>query len=298
MPPSDAFAAARPRLLKLAYRMLGSAAEAEDAVQDAYIRWHGTDRAAVREPAAWLTTVVTRLCVDRLRAARTVREHYVGPWLPEPVLTGPATPRERLELAEGLTMALLVVMEALTPAERAAFILREAFDYDYADIAAVLETTEVNARQLVSRARRQVDTDAVRQRAPAGVAARLAAAFRTAAETGRMDKLEQLLHADVVARSDGGGHVKAARNPILGRDKVSRFVLGLMGKAGPDIEMRPAVVLGGPGFIGMAAGRIFSVVSLTTREGSVSAIDIILNPDKLKRILGDGRSGADTHGVT
>lgn len=281
----DAFAAARPRLLKLAYRMLGSAVEAEDVVQDAFVRWHGADRTTIREPAAWLTTVVTRLAVDRLRAARTMRNHYVGPWLPEPVLAEPQTPRERLELAEGLTMALLVVMEALSPSERAAFILREAFDYDYADIAAVLETSQANARQLVSRARRQVNLDAVRQRAPAGIAARLAVAFRTAAETGDLTQLEALLHADVVARSDGGGLVKAARNPILGREKVIRFVLGLMAKAWPGVAIRPAIVLGGPGLVGTRDGQPASVVSLTTRDDRIVAIDIIVNPDKLARIL-------------
>jgi RNA polymerase sigma-70 factor (ECF subfamily) len=279
--PTGTFEDERLRLTSLGYRMLGSVTEAEDAVQDCWLRWQGVDQVDIRTPAAWLTTAMTRLCIDRLRAAKTVRETYVGPWLPEPLLATDDPPPDRVELAEGLTMALLIVMETLTPAERAAFILREAFDYDYDDIAGVLDSSVVNARKLVSRARARVEDGAPREVPEPDIAIRLAAAFGQASAQGDMTALEALLHEDVLLRSDGGGKVAAALNPIYGRDKVIRFLIGLERKAEGALSLNLATVNDGPGFVIRQGESTHAVVSLTTREGRISNIDIVRNPQKL-----------------
>lgn len=279
----EVFEAERPRLISIGYRMLGSITEAEDAVQDCWLRWQGMDPTAIRTPAAWLTTAMTRLCIDRLRAAKTVRESYVGPWLPEPVVVTEDPPTDRAELAEGLTMALLIVMETLTPAERAAFILREAFDYDYDAIAHVLDSSAVNARKLVSRARARVEDGAPRETPEPDIAIRLATAFGQAAGQGDLAALEALLHEDVLLRSDGGGKVLAALNPIYGRDRVIRFLLGLEKKAAGALSLDFATVNGGPGFVLMAGEQTYAVVSVTTRQGRVSNLDLVLNPEKIAR---------------
>lgn len=278
---TEFFEAERGRLISIGYRMLGSVTEAEDAVQDCWLRWQGVDQAAVRTPGAWLTTAMTRLCIDRLRAAKTVREAYVGPWLPEPVVVTEEPAPDRAELAEGLTMALLIVMETLTPAERAAFILREAFDYDYDAIAGVLDSTAVNARKLVSRARSRVEDGAPRETPEPDIAIRLATAFGQAAERGDMAALENLLHEDVMLRSDGGGKVYAALNPIYGREKVIRFLLGVDKKSPGPLSIELASVNSCPGFVIRHGDGIYAVVSLTARDGRISNIDLVRNPEKL-----------------
>lgn len=284
MPMTDAtaiFEAERRRLAAIGYRMLGSVSEAEDALQDCWLRWQGAARSGIRSPGAWLTTAMTRLCIDRLRAAKTVRETYVGPWLPEPVVVTEDPPSDRAELAEGLTMALLIVMETLSPAERAAYILREAFDYEYDEIAGVLDVSAVNARKLVSRARARVEDGAPRERPSPDLAVRLASAFGKAAAEGDMGPLEALLHEDAMLRSDGGGKVLAALNPIYGRDKVIRFLLGLERKAAGALSLEIATVNGGPGYRLMLGRQIYAIVSLTVRDGLVTNLDMVLNPEKL-----------------
>lgn len=281
--PVEVFEGERGRLISIGYRMLGSVTEAEDAVQDCWLRWQGVDKDSVRTPAAWLTTAMTRLCIDRLRAAKTIRETYVGPWLPEPVVVTEDPSPDRAEMAEGLTMALLIVMETLSPSERAAFILREAFDYDYDAIAGVLDSSVVNARKLVSRARARVEDGAPRETPEPDIAIRLAAAFGQAAGQGDMTALEALLHEDVLLRSDGGGKVLAALNPIYGRDKVIRFLLGLEKKAAGSLSLGFATVNGGPGFIIRNGDKVHAVASLTTDRGRISNIDIVRNPEKLCR---------------
>lgn len=276
----DLFEAERSRLMSIGYRMLGSVMESEDAVQDCWLRWQAVDWRVIRSPGAWLTTAMTRICIDRLRAAKTVRETYVGPWLPEPVLTDDPPP-DRAELAEGLTMALLIVMETLTPAERAAFILREAFDYDYDAIAGVLDSSPVNARKLVSRARARVEDGAPREKPEPDIAIRLATAFGQAAGHGDMAALEAVLHEDVMLRSDGGGKVLAALNPIHGRDKVIRFLLGLERKAAGALAMSFAQVNGAPGFVISLEGRTYAIVAITMRAGRVTNLDLVLNPEKI-----------------
>jgi len=219
------FTEARPRLFGIAYRMLGSVAEAEDIVQEAWLRWQQTDRAIVHNPAGFLTTVTTRLALNTADSARVRREQYVGPWLPEPVDTS-ADPSLGAETAEALECAVLMLLEKLGPEQRAAYVLREAFDYSYDEIAEILATSPANARQLVSRAKKHVQSN---RREPVDPATHhaLLEAFVSAARDGDLERLEQVLSADVVTTSDGAGIApRAARRPVVGRDKVARFVAG------------------------------------------------------------------------
>lgn len=218
----SAFHTARPRLFGIAYRMLGSAAEADDVVQDVWVRWQTTNRTTVQDPPAYLATSAVRLSINVLQSARSRREAYVGTWLPEPVDTS-SDPRLGAERAEALELAVLLLMERLAPPERAAYILREAFDYAYNQIAEVLQVSEENARQLVSRARKHI---AEGRRRPVDVAQqrRLLEAFVDAAQRGDLHGLERLFTADVVSYSDGGGLVRAAQKPVEGRDRVAKFI--------------------------------------------------------------------------
>lgn len=278
-----AFLQARPRLLGIAYRLLGSMWDAEDVVAEAMVRWLRTDRDQVREPAAFLTTVVSRLALDQLRSARASRETYVGPWLPVPVLTESTAygdPLDDVVNRETLSLATLRLLEQLTPPERAVFVLREAFDLPYPQVAEIVEVTVANARQLMRRARARIDAGAHRSEADPAEHAALLERFLRAATTGDLNELERLLAADVVAYNDGGGKVRAAVLPITGRDTVLRFVRGLLGRyrIGPAIETihangAPAAVLS------MGGQRQF--VTLEIRDGRIAAIFGVLNPDKL-----------------
>jgi RNA polymerase sigma-70 factor, ECF subfamily len=220
-----AFNESRPRLFGIAYRMLGSVAEAEDIVQEAWVRWQGADRTAVRNPAGFLTTITTRLAINTAESARVRREQYVGPWLPEPVDTS-ADPSLGAENAEALESAVLMLLEKVRPDQRAAYVLREAFDYSYDEVADILETSPANARQLVSRAKRAVRSD---RKEPVDRATHrtLLEAFVAAAQSGDLERLEQVLAADVVSTTDGAGVApRAARRPVAGRDQVARFMVG------------------------------------------------------------------------
>ncbi|OKI09237.1 RNA polymerase subunit sigma-24 [Streptomyces sp. CB02923] len=276
----------RPRLFSLAYRMLGSASDAEDVVQDTYLRWSAADRSAVRIPAAWLTKVMTNLCVNRLTSARARRELYVGPWLPEPVLTRTAAdrlgPMETAEQRESVSLALLTLMERLTPAERAAFVLREAFGHSHRDIAGVIGVEEAHARQLYRRARerldrprRRFDVDDARRR-------EIVERFFAATLDGDLAGLERLLADDVTAWADGGGRVTAARRPVTGRAKVLRYLLGLgarpeAGRAG----IEPAEVNGAPAVLVRVDRTLLAVVVPEVSEGRIVAVRTVMNPDKL-----------------
>lgn len=275
------FEAFRPQLFGLAYRMLGTRAEAEDVLQDAFLRWHAST-ADVLNPKAYLMATVSRLCVDALGAARHRRETYVGVWLPEP-LTGDRPPDETLAMTESLSMAFLFLLEALTPPERVAFLLREVFDYDYGEIASILTTTEVNCRQLVSRARKTVrdgrphfDNRPERHR---DVIAR----FTQAIAHNDVPGLLSLLSPDVVSYSDNGGEVPAARRPIHGAERVSRFFLGLASQA-PALnvtwEVKPSA--GAPALWLYEAGRLGSLLHFSLdAEGRITSIYIVRNPRKL-----------------
>jgi RNA polymerase sigma factor (sigma-70 family) len=224
------FEAHRSRMFGLAYRLLGSAQEAEDVVQDAFLRWHNAEPAAIAVPSAWLAKVVTNLCLNRLASARVQRERYVGPWLPEPVLTSDGTlgPLDTAEQHDSVSLAVLVLLERLTPSERAVFVLREAFGHGYREIAQILELSEVNCRQLDRRARRRLAELRPRFRPELRQWHRLVERFLVAAREGDLRGLQQLLAADVSAWADGGGKVTAARRPVLGPARVARYLAGAL----------------------------------------------------------------------
>ena len=280
----DPLAPHRGRLLGLAYRMLGSRSDAEDVVQDAYLRFAGAQD--VHNAEAFLVTVVTRLCLDRLKSARAQREVYVGPWLPEPVFDAEGLSADAAtELADDLSFALLLALDRLSPLERAAFLLHDVFDTPFPEIAAMLGRTEASCRQLASRARR-----AVRDNRPAPAAtpdshARLLQAFSDAVASGNVRQLAELLREDAVALTDGGGRKFAARNPIIGADKVARFFIGLAGKiAGQDVRIQPAVINGAVGALLYLDGELDLTLSMAIDGEKIAAIYIVRNPDKLRHL--------------
>jgi RNA polymerase sigma-70 factor (ECF subfamily) len=272
-------------LLGVAYRMLGSIQAAEDVVQDAYLRAERADPGDIMEPRAWMTRIVTRLALDELRSARTRREAYVGPWLPEPLLApldadAGADPADRVTLDEQVSLALLTVLETLSPAERAVYVLHEAFGVPLSEVADIVGRTPEACRQLASRARRHVRDGAPRFDADPGEQARVVAAFKAAAEQGDLDALAALLDEDVVLRADGGGVATAARRPIVGRDPVKRALAGgLRGARGAVV--RTILVNGQPGLLLRADTRV-AVVAFVVAHGRIAHIDIVANPAKLE----------------
>ena len=286
MPDADrTFEEHRPALGRLAYRMLGSLSDADDVLQEAYLRWTHADRAAVEAPRAYLASIVTRLCIDRRQAIEARKESYIGPWLPEPVVEpAAADPGGRLEAAESVSLAFLVVLESLAPAERAAYLLRRAFDYEYAEIAAILGRSEPACRQLVSRAEARVLERRPRFEADPAEAERLTGAFLHACSTGDLDGLVGLLAADAVAVSDGGGRATAALAPIRGAERVARFFVGLLRKAPPGLELRRVRVNGRPGVLAVLDGQAVNVLTLDVVAGRVAACYVVRNPDKLARV--------------
>ena len=282
----DDFEANRRHLTGLAYRMLGSVAEAEDVVQDAYLRWHAADRAAVEDARAFLSRVAIRLCLDRLKSARARRESYVGPWLPEPVVED-APGDDPLDLS----MTLMLALERLSPLERAAFLLHDVFDVDFDEVARALDRAPAACRQLAARARAHVRESRPRFPVDPEEGARIASAFRDAAVTGDAATLTRLLAEDAVMHSDGGGKRLAALAPIVGRDKVTRFFVGIARKADPAASYRftPTRINGQPGFVVEEPDGSIHTTSLDIRDGRVAAIYIVRNPDKLRH-LGSDRS--------
>lgn len=280
---AEEFESHRPRMFGLAYRMLGSAQEAEDAVQDAYLRWSGARRADIERPAAWLAKVVTRLCLNRLTSARARREEYVGAWLPEPVITsgGVLGPPESAEQRDSVSMALLVLLERLTPRERAVYVLREAFAYSHREIAGVLELSEAGCRQLYRRAARAVAEERPRFEPGREVRREFVESFLAAAREGDVAGLEKMLAADVTWWGDGGGEVTAARRPILGRAKVVRFLVGGMENFGPAMDFSYAEVNGSPALVAHVAGRLMGIASFEMGGGAVRGVRAVVNPDKL-----------------
>jgi len=278
------FEAQRPRMFGLAYRLLGSAQEAEDAVQDAFLRWHSADRAAIAVPSAWLAKVVTNLCLNRLASARVQRERYVGPWLPEPVLTSDGTlgPLDTAEQRDSVSLALLVLLERLTPTERAVFVLREAFGYSYREIAQVLELSEVNCRQLDRRARRRLAELRPRFRPETRQWHHLVERFLAAAREGDLRSLERLLAAGVTAWADGGGKVTAARRPVVGPARVARYLVGALRRFAAGVEIAVAEVNGEPAVLGWSGTDLLGVLVLEIVDGRIGALRAVANPDKLR----------------
>ncbi len=224
---------------RLAYRMLGSLPDADDIVQEAYLRWSAEDRTAVKSPRAYLSAVVTRLCIDRRQSIEERKTTYIGPWLPEPVVeTGWSDPADRLATAESVSMALLLVLESLSPIERAAYLLRRIFDYEYGEIAEILGRSEVSCRQLVSRAEERIQSRRPRFQASPDEAERLTTAFLEACSSGDLDGLVNVLARDAVLYSDGGGKVSAALAPIVGADRIARLFVGVLKKAPASLEVR------------------------------------------------------------
>ena len=284
-PDSDPLAPHRGRLLGLAYRMLGSRSDADDVVQDAYLRFAGAQD--VRNPEAFLVTIVTRLCLDRLKSAKAQREVYVGPWLPEPVFDADGLSADAAtELADDLSFALLLALDRLSPLERAAFLLHDVFDMPFADVAAMLDRTEAACRQLATRARRAVRNErpAPPRRHPMAMRA-LLSAFSEAVASGDVSRLAGLLRADAIALTDGGGRKSAALNPIMGADKIARFFIGLANKnAGRDIRIQPTMINGALGALLYIDGELDHSLSVAIDGDRIAAIYIVRNPDKLRHI--------------
>jgi RNA polymerase sigma-70 factor (ECF subfamily) len=285
-PPTEAFARERRRLFGIAYRMLGSVADAEDILQEVWIRWQNADRAAVREPAAFLTTVTTRLCINEMQSARARRETYIGPWLPEPVNTED-DPSLGAERGEALQFAVLMLLEKLTPTERAAYVLREALDYPYEKIAEIVQGTVPGARQLVSRARRHL-AEARRAPAPATEQRRLLEAFLAAARGGDVSALESLFAADVVSYTDGNGVKLAARIPVQGRSRVAKFIAAFsshfwIGKTIGWVEVngQAAATL-------TESGQVTTIVTLTPANDGIAQILWVMSPAKLGHVVPAG----------
>lgn len=285
MSTTEIFDRNKPLLFSISYRMLGSVMEAEDVVQEAFLRWQGVTE-EVHSPSAYLATVATRLCIDQLRSARVRRERYVGTWLPEPLLgeqAGEISPA--LDLDDSLSMAFLVLLESLTPTERAVFLLREVFGYEYAEIGSLVGKSEVNCRQISRRARQSVAARRPRFESSPEQEERLTHGFLKATLDGDMEALLRILAEDVTLYSDGGGKTRAARHPVYGAQKVLRFLAGIGRKAPPGFTLRRMRVNGRPGFAGyLPDGSPWAIISLEVAGGSVRAIRLVLNPDKLGRV--------------
>ncbi|HEV7711776.1 MAG TPA: RNA polymerase sigma-70 factor [Asanoa sp.] len=275
------FTSVRPRLFGIAYRMLSSATEAEDLVQDVWLRWQTTDRSAVLNPAAFLATTTTRLAINSLQSARVRRETYIGPWLPEPVDTS-ADPYLGAERGEALEFAALLLMEKLTPNERAAYVLREAFDYPYAQIADILQSTEPAVRQLVSRARKSVTSE---KRTPVSTAAQreLLTTFITAARSGDMAALEKLFAPDVASVSDGNGAVRVSRRPVVGIERVAKY-LSAITWYWEGVDVRWASTNGQTSAVLYRDGAVEAVLTVTTSAGGIDKVLWMMNQDKISTL--------------
>lgn len=290
MPMSDSqsdelFATYRSLLFSIAYRMLGSAMDAEDMVQEAYLRWRRAGASTIEQPRAYLTTVITRLCIDQLRSAQEQRESYIGPWLPEPLLTAPGgEPADSVADRESLSLAFLVMLERLSPIERAAFLLREVFAHGYDELARILETSEANARQLVSRARRKLDglrADKLRFAAVPEQQASLALQFVQAIGSGDVGRVLNLLAPEVAMIADGGGKVAAARRPINGAAKVARFFVNLA-RMGPPDTSGAFLWVNGSLALAVYEGDVATILLVPIVDGDrITTVYAIRNPDKL-----------------
>ncbi len=299
----DRFEAARPRLTAVAYRLLGSASEAEDAVQETFLRWQAADVARVEVPEAWLTKVLTNLCLNQLTSARARRETYVGQWLPEPLLAGDPMlgPAGTAEQRESVSFAVLALLERLTPTERAVYVLREAFGYPHREIAGILDITETSSQQVLHRARRHVADGTARTEVDGAAARRIVEEFLTAAASGRTEPLVALLTQDAVAVGDGGGKVPARSRPFAGAVAVATFLRGLF-RPGPakralvggSPEIHAVLANGGPAFVAVVDGRVIGVSCLEVTAGGIAAVRSQVNPDKLVRAT--RRWAATEHG--
>ncbi|MFJ9681061.1 RNA polymerase sigma-70 factor [Streptomyces sp. NPDC101194] len=282
-PATEAFVAHRNLLFTVAYEMLGSAADAEDVLQETWLRWVGVAPGQVRDQRAYLVRITTRQSLNRLRALSRRKETYVGPWLPEPVLTAPDV-ADDVELAESVSMALMLVLETLSPTERAVFVLREVFDVDYDEIAAAVDKSPAAVRQIAHRARRHVDARRPRAAVSANETRAALESFRRALETGDLQGLLDVLAPEVVLMSDGGGVKQAARRPVVGADKVARFIIGGSGKATGVLTVGPTVVNGNPALVLRLDGEIDGVLAPRVENARITGLYYVRNPAKLTRV--------------
>ncbi len=285
----ESFETYRTYLFSIAYRMLGSAMDAEDMVQETYLRYHATPQDTIRSLKAYLTTILTRLCMDQLQLARRKRELYVGPWLPEPILTAQTAetgdPQQRVDTEESITLAFLVLLEQLQPFERAVFLLRESFAYEFAEIASMLGKSEAACRRSFSRAKQHLRAHRPRFAASRETHRQLLSGYVQAVERGEMTTLMSLLSEEVTLWADGGGKVKqAALRPIRGRDAVARFSVGTRRFLPEEYRMELAEVNGQPAVIIRVAGQVFSVLTIDVEAEHIRAIYVIANPEKLARV--------------
>jgi RNA polymerase sigma-70 factor (ECF subfamily) len=281
---TETFEQHRVRLQGLAYRMLSQVQAAEDIVQDAYLRWRSVDPETVDDPAAYLTTIVTRLCLDELSSARHERESYTGPWLPEPVVDPMDRPDHTTEHSDAVSFALLVVMEQLPPRQRAVFVLREAFDTPYARIADIVGEREAYCRKLAQRASEQIDAADVHTDVSAETQAELVEDFVAAIQSGDAETVAQTLAEDAVVKSDGGGKVTAARRPVESREHITRFLLGIAEQAPENLEAHLVHVNGRPGLLATVDGKPQSVWFFHVLNGKIQNAYSVLNPEKLHHV--------------
>ncbi|SEU43677.1 RNA polymerase sigma-70 factor [Nonomuraea wenchangensis] len=285
-PATEAFVAHRNLLFTVAYEMLGSAADAEDALQETWLRWVKVDLGQVSDQRAYLVRIVTRRALDRLRTMKRRKEEYVGSWLPEPLLTTPDV-AEDVELAESVSMALMLVLETLSPTERAVFVLREVFTVGYDEIAAAVGKTPATVRQIAHRARRHVDARRPREAVSPGQARAAVASFQRALETRDLQGLLDVLAPEVVLVSDGGGVKQAVPRPVIGADKVARMIVGGLGKAQVALTSEPTVVNGNPALLLRVDGEIDGVIAVQVEDARIAGIYYVRNPRKLTRIASE-----------
>lgn len=282
---AQVFAEHRNLLFAIAYRMLGLVMDAEDMVQESFLKWHEVCADSIASPKGYLTTMITRLCIDHLRSARVQREEYIGPWLPSPIFTDTATPEETVEQHASISMAFLIMLERLSPVERAVFLLREVFDYDYATIADIVEKSEASCRQIMRRARQHLDEKEARFAPAIDVQEKLLQQFLDLVTTGQTETLLSLLTDDIVAYSDGGGKVAAARKPIYGAQLVARFMVGLNKWATSDTQITLRQVNRQMALHVSIGGELFSIFMFEfTSVGQLSKIYAVANPDKLQHL--------------
>ena len=283
MTDGEPFLEHRPLLFSIAYRMLGSVADAEDAVQETYLRWRRATELdeVIRSPKAWLTTTISRVCLDQLGSARVKREQYVGPWLPEPLAGTSPDIAETVADFDSLSLAFLVLLESLSPKERAVFLLHDVFGYDFASVGEIVGESDANCRQLAKRARARMNERRPRFEADQAQRERLTANFLRAVSTGDMPALIETLTDDVTVFSDGGGKVNAARKPVVGRDKVALFLTNLARLAPEGTSFRVEVINGQPGIVTLIEGAVRNVVTFDFASSGIRTIYIVVNPDKL-----------------
>jgi RNA polymerase sigma-70 factor (ECF subfamily) len=281
----DEFAEHRQLLFGLAYRMLGQVADAEDMVQETWLRWQRQERENIQSPKAWLVSTVSRLCIDQLRSARRQRQEYYGVWLPEPLSQSDAPAADQsAAVADSLSMAFMTMLEALSPVERAAFLLHEVFDYEYADISKIVDKSEINCRKLVSRAKTHLAAHSHAGQTPTNRARHLAEKFIHATTNGVKEDFISLLTEDAVLLSDGGGRVRAAKRPIETRERVIKFWTGIRKHYPTGVEYRCIPLNGRPSILMSYAGQIFNAISFDIAEDRIRAIYVVRNPEKLARL--------------